>query len=124
VKCAGDSNLRCLPDNRARSLPFPESIRRSADIIAVIYPGEDAREWPPFYRSSIGTVARLTGQFSSSAYVIPDDDTVRFSDKNINSAFPLEAEAFYRTIVTNLPRRPFIFTPRRGRRYVCFCERF
>jgi len=53
VKCAGDSNLRCLPDNRARSLPFPESIRRSADIIAVIYPREDARKRPSFYRPSI-----------------------------------------------------------------------
>lgn len=28
VKRAGDGNLRRLPDNRAASLPFPESIRR------------------------------------------------------------------------------------------------
>jgi len=67
VKCAGDSNLRCLPDNRARSLPFPESIRRSADIIAVIYPKmlENGHRFT-VHRSEVAPakVARLAGQFS------------------------------------------------------------
>lgn len=58
VKRAGDGNLRRLPDNRATSLPLPESIRRFCRYNCP-YISRGKRSKRSFYRRSTGRRPRF-----------------------------------------------------------------